>query len=268
MQSGSAAGLSALARQEKFRAGGELRSAPRRRPPGAVQRRGGRRVRRVDAELLEFLTSVRPKKRKSPDEQETEQGGKRIALSQAAGSDFVFPNGGRSPFKNGGQGGSQASSSAGDAPEPRALAWDELRDTTSPNGGQPEPGAGSGFSPNGGQPEPGGSAPAAASDSRAAQHPAAAAAASAASARLRRRQDRRRGRDDDAPPAAASASGSARRRGWGTRRPGGGEHPRERGVGGDLRPVVAGRRRSAAAAAAEAAPLRSLSRGGRRGVDG
>ena len=52
--------------------------------------------------------SVRPKKRKSPDEQETEQGGKRIALSQAAGSDFVFPNGGRSPFKNGGQGGSQS----------------------------------------------------------------------------------------------------------------------------------------------------------------
>ena len=148
--------------------------------------------------------SVRPKKRKSPDEQETEQGGKRIALSQAAGSDFVFPNGGRSPFKNGGQGGSQASSSAGDAPEPRALAWDELRDTTSPNGGQPEPGAGSGFSPNGGQPEPGGSgsAPAAASDEPCgSQHPAAAAAASAASAAAfdAAKTDDEDDDDDDAP---------------------------------------------------------------------
>ena len=148
--------------------------------------------------------SVRPKKRKSPDEQETEQGGKRIALSQAAGSDFVFPNGGRSPFKNGGQGGSQASSSAGDAPEPRALAWDELRDTTSPNGGQPEPGAGSGFSPNGGQPEPGGSgsAPAAASDEPCgSQHPAAAAAAAAASAAAfdAAKTDDEDDDDDDAP---------------------------------------------------------------------
>ena len=165
--------------------------------------------------------SVPPKKRKSPDEQETEQGGKRIALSQAAGSDFVFPNGGRSPFKNGGQGGSQASSSAGDAPEPRALAWDELRDTTSPNGGQPEPGAGSGFSPNGGQPEPGGSgsAPAAASrTSRAAAStpppppPPPPAAFDAA------KTDDEDDDDDDAPAGGGVGDGWARRRRWGTRR--------------------------------------------------